>query len=60
MDWLTTFYIILVLAGIVWIAYRFWRQVQTEREEMSDRHRQLSDEQFKAYLDQLISRNPHK
>ena len=60
MDWLTTSYIILVVAGIVWIAYRFWRQVQTEREEKSDPAFSLSDEQFRAYLDSLKSEKPRE
>ncbi len=58
MDWLTTSYIILVIAGIVWVVYRFWRQVRAEREEESHPALSLSEEQFKAYLKSLKSEKP--
>jgi len=53
MNFLTTLYVLLVIAGMGWVAYRLMMYTRNERQRESRWDDMASDRQFIAYLDSL-------
>jgi hypothetical protein len=53
MNFLTTLYILLLIAGMGWVVYRFMLYMRNERERDSRWDDMASDRQFMAYLESL-------
>lgn len=53
MNYLTTIYVLLLIAGMGWVVYRFMIYMRNERERESLWDDMASDRKFMAYLESL-------